>query len=307
MTFTPEDVKHLANLCHNCAECYYACQYAPPHEFAVNVPQVFAQVRLQSYEEYSWPKGAWRSLQGWGLLAVCLIAVAVVAGAGLYSSGGQGFYAVVSHEAMVAMFSSVAVFAALVLLIGARRALGSGSVGWGSWTGLKDALTLKNMSSGGKGCTYPNERHSNARRWLHHATFYGFALCFASTTVAAAYHYLLGLEGPHPYLSAPVVLGTLGGIGLLVGPLGLALLKRRRDTAIADAAQHEMDAGFLVSLFVTSFTGLLLMILRGTSWMGPLLNLHLVVVLVLFLTMPYGKFVHGLYRTIALIRNASER
>ena len=28
MTFTPADVNFLANLCHNCAECYYACQYA---------------------------------------------------------------------------------------------------------------------------------------------------------------------------------------------------------------------------------------------------------------------------------------
>ena len=44
-TFTKADVHYLANLCHNCAECYYACQYAPPHEFAVNVPKVFAEVR----------------------------------------------------------------------------------------------------------------------------------------------------------------------------------------------------------------------------------------------------------------------
>ena len=28
----------LANLCHNCGACLHACQYAPPHEFAVNVP-----------------------------------------------------------------------------------------------------------------------------------------------------------------------------------------------------------------------------------------------------------------------------
>ena len=43
------------NLCHNCGECLYACQYAPPHEFAINVPQTLAEIRLQSYEEYCWP------------------------------------------------------------------------------------------------------------------------------------------------------------------------------------------------------------------------------------------------------------
>ena len=42
LTFNEADINYLANLCHNCAECYYACQYAPPHEFAVNVPKVFA-------------------------------------------------------------------------------------------------------------------------------------------------------------------------------------------------------------------------------------------------------------------------
>ena len=36
---------YLANLCHNCGACLHACQYAPPHEFAVNVPRAMAQVR----------------------------------------------------------------------------------------------------------------------------------------------------------------------------------------------------------------------------------------------------------------------
>ena len=41
--------------CHNCGERLYACQYAPPHEFAVNVPRTLAQIRLESYESYAWP------------------------------------------------------------------------------------------------------------------------------------------------------------------------------------------------------------------------------------------------------------
>ena len=48
LTFSEADINYLANLCHNCAECYYACQYAPPHEFAVNVPKVFAEIRKRS-------------------------------------------------------------------------------------------------------------------------------------------------------------------------------------------------------------------------------------------------------------------
>ena len=41
--------------------------------------------------------------------------------------------------------------------------------------------------------------------------------------------------------------------------------------------------------------------------MGPLLALHLGVVFSLFITMPYGKFVHGIYRYVALVRYARAR
>ena len=46
---------YLANLCHNCGECLYACQFAPPHEFGINVPSLLAEVRTRSYEAYAWP------------------------------------------------------------------------------------------------------------------------------------------------------------------------------------------------------------------------------------------------------------
>src|SRR6476646_458042 len=54
-SFAKGDILYLANLCHNCGECLYACQYAPPHESGINVPRVLAEARLESYEEYAWP------------------------------------------------------------------------------------------------------------------------------------------------------------------------------------------------------------------------------------------------------------
>ena len=68
-----------------------------------------------------------------------------------------------------------------------------------------------------------------------------------------------------------------------------------------------MDAAFILMLWLTGATGLLLLVLRATSAMGPLLALHLGVVFALFITMPYGKFVHGIYRYVALVRYARER
>ena len=40
---------------------------------------------------------------------------------------------------------------------------------------------------------------------------------------------------------------------------------------------------------------------------GMLLAAHLGVILALFLVLPYSKFVHGIYRSAALLRNAAER
>src|SRR5690554_6418770 len=49
------DLNYLANLCHNCGACLHACQYADPHEFAVNVPMSMAKVRQETYINYAWP------------------------------------------------------------------------------------------------------------------------------------------------------------------------------------------------------------------------------------------------------------
>ena len=55
LEFGKADIHYLANLCHNCGACLHACQYAPPHDFAINVPKAMAQVRVQTYADYAWP------------------------------------------------------------------------------------------------------------------------------------------------------------------------------------------------------------------------------------------------------------
>ena len=103
------------------------------------------------------------------------------------------------------------------------------------------------------------------------------------------------------------MLGTLGGLGLLIGPAGLLTLMRQRDPALGDAAQKGLDESFIALLFTVSVTGIALLILRNEPVVGVLLIVHLGAVLALFFTLPYGKFVHGIYRTAALVNYASER
>src|SRR5207302_7731110 len=104
--------------------------------------------------------------------------------------------------------------------------------------GLRDALTLRHLHPSGVDCADAEERRRPWRRWFHHCTSYGFALCFASTTVAAVYHLVFGWRAPYGYASLPVVLGTTGGLGLLVGPIGLLALQRSRDRALEDRRER---------------------------------------------------------------------
>ena len=100
-------------------ECYYACQYAPPHEFAVNVPQVFAEIRAQSYRKYAWPQYRAGRAHGWrwrsGLIVIAILL------AGGRSATGANFYGVISHEAMVATFGVVAAFIFVAQVMGLLR------------------------------------------------------------------------------------------------------------------------------------------------------------------------------------------
>ena len=93
----------------------------------------------------------------------------------------------------------------------------------------------------------------------------------------------------------------------MVGPAGLLAERWKRDSALVDEKRTGMDVAFIAMLFLASLTGMALLLLRNTPAMGPLLALHLGVVFSLFITMPYGKFVHGIYRYVALVRYARER
>jgi len=87
---------------------------------------------------------------------------------------------------------------------------------------MRDAGRLRYLDGGGVGCMNDDDQLTDRRKLFHHLTFYGFLLCFAATCVATLYHYLLGREAPYPWYDLPVLLGTVGGLGLLIGPAGLS-------------------------------------------------------------------------------------
>ncbi len=325
LEFTPADIHYMANLCHNCGACLHACQYAPPHEFAVNVPQAMAQVRGETYVAYAWPAALGKLYQRNGLTVsmalaggLALFLVSVLASGGSLWGGelGGNFYNLFPHNLLALMFAPIFLWAALALGIGVTRFLrdvspattGQLISGADAVQGTHDVLKLKYLDGGhGEGCNNEDDAYTLSRRRAHHLTFYGFMLCFAATGLATVYHYAFGWHAPYDLPSLPKLLGVTGGICLLLGTAGLFRLKLKRHPLHGDAAQNPMDYGFIALLFLTSSTGLLLWLARGTPALALLLALHLGVVMALFATLAYGKFAHGIFRSAALLRYAVEK
>ncbi len=324
-SFKDSDLKYFANLCHNCRGCYYACQYAPPHEFKLNAPQTLARLRKETYAEFAWPRPLARLFVNnglvvflVGLLGVILFMTGAISSYGIENffavhTGEGAFYKIVPYWLMLVLFSAVMLFSILSIINGVRamwRITGSNAVSFGvkdHVQAIRDAFSLRYLDGGGDGCNYPDARFGFSRRNCHHLTFYGFVACLASTGVAFIYDHGFGWPAPYGVFSLPVILGTVGGIGLCCGTGGLAFLKCVMDREPHDESSTGMDMSFTVLLFLVSLSGLMLLLLRSSSLMGLLLCVHLGLVLGFFLTLPYGKFIHAVYRYAALVRNAYEQ
>ncbi len=314
--FPAADLGFLANLCHGCNGCYHACQYAPPHEWALNLPAALSRVRRESWIETIRPtflRGLLRRPMATVLVAVLgalVVALAAAGGLGVAHTGPGAFYAVISLPVLIALGAVTflfALFAMAASTLAAWRGLGGTPRLIHVLRGLHDGATLKNLGGGGGECPYPREKPTRARRHAHHALAGGFLLAFAATAVATIYEHVLGRHAPYAFFSLPVLLGTAGGVLMLVGAAGLLALKRLADPAPLAAETLPADHVLLWLLAAIAATGLLLLALRATAAMPLLLTVHLALVLGFFVTMPFGKFLHAPHRLAALARDAMER
>ena len=312
--FDSDTVSYLANLCHGCGACLSHCQYAPPHEFNVNLPATMAEARHASLNRYAGvsqgPIGALTIT----VLTSLLLATGMFgyAGSEMFNPTTAGFYHLMPHNIMAALFSMAALLVVASWWRSIRRAWrefglpSPGSIPVNAWTtALHDGLKLTNLGGGhGEGCYTLDDRASLLKRRLHHLTLSGFLLCFAATCLGTLYHYLLDQPAPYDWTSPPKVTGTAGGILLLIGSTGLLWMNHMTPKNRTHKAHFDVTLTML--LMTTAATGLLLPLLAGTTVLGSMLALHLGVVLALFVNFAQGKFLHGWLRLLALLTDVME-
>lgn len=316
--FADGDVLQLANLCHDCRGCYHSCQYAPPHEFALNLPRALAEVRRGAWVRFTMPRrpaatlqrsaAAGLALAGGAVLAIGLLALA------LGPTGAPAFYGIISHGWMVAVFVPALLLplALLALALGRYwRAVGGAGLRWRHLRHAADAaLRLKNLTGGhGEGCNFERgERFSLARRRAHQLLMWGFLLCFAATAAGTVLHYGFDRPAPYPLVSLPKLFGLPGGVMLLAGALWMLEMRSRADPVPGDPAARPAGAVLLWLLAAIALTGLALFVARSLApaLVGPLTVAHLGTVLSFFLGLPFTKMAHAPFRLAALIRDAQE-
>ncbi len=293
--------------------------FTAPHEFAIDIPTLLSSVRTETYRTYAWPqrlatffdRPALSATGGalFGLVFVTAIALASGDRSRLAAAdvGAGAFYRVIPAEAMVlasALFALFALTSWIASGIGFARDARVSLAGLAGpaelWRIFRDAVTLRWMDGGGEGCYYPEpERRSGGRRALHALVVLGFLAANVSTALAAISEHALGSLPPYPIASGPVVFGIAGGVAMIVGTTGLLALKARAARLIS-REMLQLDWAFLAVLDLVSLTGMATLLLRTTPFMSAALIVHLATLAALFVTVPFGKFAHALYRVVAL-------
>lgn len=143
---------------------------------------------------------------------------------------------------------------------------------------------------------------SRPRRWAHFALLWGFGGAAFASALLIVEIYVLGTQMPMPQTSYVKIIANGSAVLLVVG--GLMLLASRLEQEADVGATTAFDAFFLGVVLLVIFTGVATE--AGRYVMTPTLAcyvyvVHLGAVLTLFMTTPYSKFAHLVYRTLAMV------
>jgi quinone-modifying oxidoreductase, subunit QmoC len=289
-------------LCHQCNDCTARCpRDAKPGDAMQAIRALLVEElgaprfmsRLVGRAEVTWPVLLVVPVLFWALLIRALNGFAVPRTPLVFSD-------VVPQWLIYAVFLPAAAFAVLAAVVGGRRAWvawGAGARREGSlWRGLAavalDILGHRRFAT----CTT-----ARPRRLGHLLLLWGFLGALATTTLLGILIDVLGVRTPLPQLHPVKLLGNLSAILLGVGVVLLAV--NRAGSAAAAGASKAFDV-FLVALVVLLvFSGVGAEL--GRLWLPAPAALavyvvHLGMVLSLFLTFPFSKLAHALYRTLAM-------
>ncbi len=311
-------------LCHQCNDCSRHCpRGARPGD-------VLAAVRRQAVKHYTWPRALARWVNQAGMLWLTFLIPVVLIGLTLAArnpleeafglSAEPGFYAAFfPHWLLIGSFGFFTTLAFIVSVVGLVRfwrAMRQADVQSGVYTptrGIAASVThvLKSILMHDRFGLCETER---ARRVAHLSVFYGFIGLFVVTIWATIDLYLmpaLGVESMYPFglLHPMKILANISGVALVLGSVKVMLDRRHPLPGAATGTSFDwIFVSVLLGVGVTGFAAEIFRFtvdpvtedsLRTLAW--SIYFVHLVLVFQLLVYLPYSKFAHVLYRTVAMV------
>lgn len=302
------DILYFSSLCHDCGQCYTVCPFTEPHEYALNIPKALGSVRLDSYSVNIWP-GFLKGLIKFPSLFTSIILALSMTSTFLFVlitkgtlTGSLTFSQVISpfdyRLATLSIYSFVLVLWAIEghrywsqINIGTKQKTGLSAI----FGGLSDAFGHENFKGGGAGCTYPDSRRKSFRLIFHPMVLFGFLIALVSISFYPAF----GLPFRILYLLGSAMM-FFGSAGLMYGR---TLSDRTRETP----GMIRIDFPFTLLLNLGGLTGIVLVVFYGSGFDWSVFLIHDALIFTLFLLAPFGKFIHPLFRILALVKNRAER
>jgi quinone-modifying oxidoreductase subunit QmoC len=301
-------------LCHQCNDCTVRCpRGARPGD-------VLQAVRSLAVEALAFPAflGRWvgNARATWPLLLglPILFWLALLAGTGLLRVPGdfRAYEQVVPHWLIYSVFLPVAGFAMLASFAGGQRlwrALGKGVSRSGSFLAQLGPVALEIATHR----RFGECGSARYRRVGHLALFWGFVGAAVTSGLLIVAIYVQGERMPlglgHPYK----ILGNLSAVLLLLGGGILVANRLTQDGRVGASTAFDWFFNVVVALvIVTGVVAELARLLAGEGTVPAAVAVgiyvvHLGVVTTLFVTFPYSKFAHLVYRALAMVHERMTR
>jgi quinone-modifying oxidoreductase subunit QmoC len=295
-------------LCHQCNDCSTQCPRG------ANPGDVMKAVRKMLIQQYSWPSFLGKLVGTSSLMVVALAIPVIVVLALVYLNQGFSFPKPINYGQFIeyvyiqVVFTAALLFAVISLVLSLRR----------YWERLQSSSVIE-VGSGRKPfiqslieglaeilphTTFKECEANNIRYAAHLLTFWGMIGLFVTTAIVAFNIDILHIAPPSRGGPGTVPIKILGNVSAVAFVLGLGIMLVRRLTVPDQAGGSSyFDWFFLFTIFGTGATGLLTELTRYSGSIGGtyvLYAIHLMFVLSLFLYLPFSKFAHLGYRTIAI-------
>jgi quinone-modifying oxidoreductase subunit QmoC len=306
-------------MCHQCGSCN---SYCPRDARPANV---MAALRDYSVGHYAVPAFMGRALHDPRCLPLLFALPAVIFGAVLawlghlraLPAGPVVFSKLVPIVAIEVVFT-------LAMLLSAVAAVAGGVRYWRAMSGeaglagrgprghvvatVLDILRHARLRACGAEPAGSRPTHQGHLHATHLAIFYGFLGLVVTTASVGVGIYAFGYLTPWPLWHPVKILGNVSGAVVVVA-LCVFLWRRIADGARAGKSTYA-DWLFLAILLLTTLTGFFCQWLRLADLPRlayPMYFVHLLLVFFLLVYVPYSKFAHLVYRTVAMLWTASSR